>query len=62
VLVAGGLGERLGYDGIKISIPSEITTETSFIELYIRHILAFQARARRSLAGKESLVLPLAIM
>lgn len=26
VLVAGGLGERLGYNGIKIGLPTEMTT------------------------------------
>jgi UDP-sugar pyrophosphorylase len=31
VLVAGGLGERLGYNGIKVELPSEITTETSYV-------------------------------
>ena len=25
VVVAGGLGERLGYEGIKLSLPSEVT-------------------------------------
>jgi UDP-sugar pyrophosphorylase len=28
VLVAGGLGERLGYKGIKIGLPTELTTGT----------------------------------
>lgn len=27
VLVAGGLGERLGYNGIKIGIPLELITK-----------------------------------
>ena len=31
VLVAGGMGERLGYNGIKIEIPIELTTKQSFI-------------------------------
>jgi len=35
VLVAGGLGERLGYSGIKIALPSETVTGKSFIQLYI---------------------------
>jgi UDP-sugar pyrophosphorylase len=34
VLVAGGLGERLGYSGIKIGLPVDLVTETSFIEYY----------------------------
>lgn len=42
VLVAGGLGERLGYNGVKIAIPSEITTNTSYIGQYISYILAYQ--------------------
>jgi UDP-sugar pyrophosphorylase len=60
-LVAGGLGERLGYPGIKIGIPAEITTETTFIETYARFILAFQDYARAA-TGDSALELPLAIM
>lgn len=60
-MVAGGLGERLGYNGIKIELPSEITTETCYLELYVKNILAFQARARK-VTGKADLLLPLAIM
>eukprot|EP01084_Bolivina_argentea_P009428 17598_1 len=41
VLVAGGLGERLGYSGIKISLPMDITSEMSYIEFYIRMILEY---------------------
>lgn len=44
VLVAGGLGERLGFNGIKIGLPSETTTGTSYIELYCRQIAGMQAR------------------
>ena len=43
VLVAGGLGERLGYSGIKLRLPTELLTGTSYLELFIRHILALQA-------------------
>eukprot|EP00929_Paragymnodinium_shiwhaense_P092110 TRINITY_DN5199_c0_g1_i2.p1 TRINITY_DN5199_c0_g1~~TRINITY_DN5199_c0_g1_i2.p1 ORF type:complete len:601 (+),score=183.93 TRINITY_DN5199_c0_g1_i2:55-1803(+) len=60
-LVAGGLGERLGYPGIKIGIPSEVTTGMPFIEIYVRFILAFQEHARKA-TGDASLLLPLAIM
>ncbi|KMZ73959.1 UDP-glucose pyrophosphorylase [Zostera marina] len=42
VLVAGGLGERLGYKGIKLALPSESTTGTSFLQHYIEYILALQ--------------------
>ncbi len=42
VLVAGGLGERLGYSGIKLSLPAELATGRCFLQLYIEHILALQ--------------------
>ncbi len=61
VLVAGGLGERLGYNGIKIALPTEIVTETTFLQMYIQHILAFQAAARK-IRGRGDVTLPLAIM
>ena len=38
ILVAGGLGERLGYSGIKINIPFELTTNTTYIAHYIDYI------------------------
>ena len=34
VLVAGGLGERLGYNGIKLDIPVEVTETTSYLAHY----------------------------
>jgi len=60
VMVAGGLGERLGYNGIKIALPMEITTETCFLEYYIRNILAFQRDAQ--FRTNRRTILPLAIM
>ncbi|XP_075485692.1 UDP-sugar pyrophosphorylase-like isoform X2 [Primulina tabacum] len=42
VLVAGGLGERLGYNGIKVALPLESTTGTCFLQHYIESILALQ--------------------
>lgn len=44
VLVAGGLGERLGYSGIKVGLPTEITTETCYLQYYIEYILAVQKK------------------
>ena len=35
VLVAGGLGERLGYSDIKIGIQTNLVTKKRFIEIYI---------------------------
>jgi len=60
-LVAGGLGERLGFPGIKIGIVAEVTSGVTFAEMYARYILAFQAYARK-VTGDSSLELPLAIM
>jgi len=57
VLVAGGLGERLGYGDIKIGLPTELATGTSYIQFYIDTILAFQSRYAEP--GKK---LPLCIM
>ena len=56
VLVAGGLGERLGYDGIKVEIPIDLITETCFLKYYVRYILAYQRRY------SPSRPIPLAIM
>ncbi|CAM9236981.1 unnamed protein product [Ectocarpus sp. 6 AP-2014] len=44
VLVAGGLGERLGYGDIKLRLPSESCTMTTYLQLYIGQILHLQAR------------------
>jgi UDP-sugar pyrophosphorylase len=57
VLVAGGLGERLGFSGIKISLPTENTTNTCFIEVYARSILAIQKQF-----AEPGFLVPLAIM
>lgn len=53
VLVAGGLGERLGYTDIKLKLPVETTTGRSYIQLYVQQILAMQVRraAWRDLSG-----------
>lgn len=53
VLVAGGLGERLGYNGIKLALPTETLTNTSYIELYCQQILAIQQRYGRVVAGQS---------
>ena len=42
VLVAGGLGERLGYDGIKVELSAETLTGGSFLQTYITALLAMQ--------------------
>lgn len=60
-LVAGGLGERLGYSGIKLSLETNVCTETCYLELYCQFLLAVQQQVRER-TGKESLELPLVIM
>lgn len=54
VMVAGGLGERLGYSSIKIGLPVELVTGTSFVEYYSNHILEYEKRSGE--------VIPFAIM
>ena len=41
VLVAGGLGERLGYTGIKIGLQNELVTLRTYIEVYTDFIKAY---------------------
>ena len=45
VLVAGGLGERLGYNGIKLDIAVEVVESTSYLKHYADNLLAMQARS-----------------
>mmetsp|Transcript_23798 Transcript_23798/g.84937 ORF Transcript_23798/g.84937 Transcript_23798/m.84937 type:complete len:367 (-) Transcript_23798:995-2095(-) len=61
VLVAGGLGERLGYEGIKLELPVDAATGRSFLQLYCDYILALQARVRMATGDAQRMV-PLAIM
>jgi UDP-sugar pyrophosphorylase len=56
----GGLGERLGYDGIKVALPAEITSGKCYLQIYCEHILALQARVQ--VATGQPVVLPLGIM
>lgn len=60
VLVAGGLGERLGYSGIKVALPTELSSGTTYLGLYCAEILALQA-ASNALSG-TSIQVPLVIM
>ncbi len=53
VVIAGGLGERLGYSDIKLKLPVELCTNMSYLELYCGQILSFQTTERN---------IPLAIM
>ncbi|KAK7282682.1 hypothetical protein RIF29_11654 [Crotalaria pallida] len=59
VLVAGGLGERLGYSGIKVALPAETTTGVCFLQNYIESILALQDANSQ---GESQTKIPLVIM
>ena len=66
VLVAGGLGERLGYSGIKLALPADSSRSSCFLEEYCHSILALQKvkkkNASSSSSSSTSSFLPLAIM
>ncbi|TMW65711.1 hypothetical protein Poli38472_008353 [Pythium oligandrum] len=63
VVVAGGLGERLGYHDIKLSLPVETLTRTSYLEADIQHILALESEvSRRKGVPRDKVRIPLAIM
>ena len=49
VLVAGGLGERLGYNGIKLDIPVETTESTTYLAHYALFIRAASERIGRKI-------------
>ncbi|MBF0385064.1 MAG: UTP--glucose-1-phosphate uridylyltransferase, partial [Candidatus Omnitrophica bacterium] len=60
-LVAGGMGERLGYkSGIKIEIPLDLATGKSYIQVFIENILALQ-KSSNEITGEERAI-PLFIM
>ena len=60
VLVAGGLGERLGYSGIKLSLPIDLATEQSYLGLYCESVLALQSKASAQL--QQNVEIPFVIM
>ena len=62
VLVAGGLGERLGYKGIKIGLQTELLTLRTYIELYIDHIKAYEDRIRKKENLPSEWFIPFCIM
>ena len=59
-LTLGGLGERLGYSGIKLELPPEMLTGTPYLQLYAEHVLALQREQRR--LDPSSPLLPLILM
>ena len=61
VLVAGGLGERLGYSGIKLSLETNLLTNKSYLEIYIKYIQAMEHMAELK-TGEKNIRIPLVIM
>ena len=53
VLVAGGLGERLGYGGIKIALPLSLCSERSFLQYYIERIMSYGGDAPLTLMTSD---------
>ncbi|KAJ0465106.1 putative nucleotidyltransferase [Helianthus annuus] len=62
VLVAGGLGERLGYNGIKVALPMETTTGTCFLQHYIESILSLSEASFKQAPGECRKDAPLVLM
>lgn len=63
VVVAGGVGERLGQSGIKLELVSDLVTNETYLQGYCRYILTLQDRANDRLqAGNKKVRLPLVIM
>lgn len=62
VLIAGGLGERLGYSGIKIGLPvCTIEENYTYIKFYAQYVKAVEERVL-SVKKTEGFYVPLCIM
>ena len=62
VLVAGGLGERLGYTGIKIGLQNDLITLRTYIEVYTDFIKAYESRIRKKEKVDNEWYIPFCIM
>lgn len=65
VLVAGGLGERLGYSSIKVGLPlTLLDKELCYLKFYCEYIKAFESRVIRNVdeEKREDFHIPLCIM
>ena len=63
VMVAGGLGERLGYPSIKIGIQTDLITLRPFIQVYIDIIKAYEDRVHKTKSDLDkNWFIPLCIM
>ncbi|VAX37660.1 hypothetical protein MNBD_UNCLBAC01-1656 [hydrothermal vent metagenome] len=59
-IVAGGMGERLGFSGTKLGIPLDLVTEKSYLQHYIESILAIQNKFNKKY--NKNIEIPLMIM
>ena len=65
VLIAGGLGERLGYSGIKIDLPvSTVEANYCYLKYYANYVHACTERAMADVPEhlRSSFYIPFAIM
>ena len=65
MLIAGGLGERLGFSSIKISLPViTVVEDYSYMQYYAEYALACKEAAlkRNPALDKASFYVPFAIM
>jgi len=65
VLIAGGLGERLGYSGIKVGLPvCTVEEDYVYLKFYAQYALACKQRAMKYLsdAQKKDFYVPFCIM
>ena len=65
VLIAGGLGERLGYNGIKIDLPvCTIQKDYCYLKYYAQYALACRERALKYIPEfqRDDFYIPFAIM
>jgi hypothetical protein len=65
VLVAGGVGERLGYEETKLSIPFNLLTNWSILEYYCEFIYSLEERINekyKNIPNQKCIGLPLVIM
>ncbi|CAE7243183.1 USP [Symbiodinium sp. CCMP2592] len=60
VIPAGGLGERLGFSGVKFALPAELVTGSCVLGVYCAYLRAFQDLSEAS--AKQPCRLPLVIM
>ena len=62
VVPAGGLGERLGFHGVKFELPSEVSTGARVLQVYADYMLATARAAEDGAIAPAASSPPLAIM